>query len=90
MTQFEFDPVKDAANLKAHGVSLSVAQELDWDSALVWVDKRFQYDEERMIGLAPRGEILFYVAFVDRGETRRIISLRQATRGEAKHYVQSN
>ena len=29
------------------------------------------------------------VAFVDRGETRRIISLRRANRREVKHYVQN-
>lgn len=84
-----FDPAKDAANRAKHGVSLSVARELDWKAALVWIDDRFEYDELRMIALAPETEILYYVAFVDRGETRRIISLRRATRLEVKHYVQS-
>jgi len=37
-----------------HGVSLSIAGELDWESALVWVDDRFEYDEMRMIALAPK------------------------------------
>jgi uncharacterized DUF497 family protein len=84
-----FDPAKDAANRAKHGVSLSVARELDWEAALVWIDDRFEYDELRMIALAPETEILYYVAFVDRGETRRIISLRRATRLEVKYYVQS-
>lgn len=30
---------------------------------------------------------LYYVAFVERGDARRIISLRRATRREVKHYV---
>ena len=84
-----FDPAKDAANRAKHGVSLSVARELDWEAALVWIDDRLEYDELRMIALAPETEILYYVAFVDRGETRRIISLRRATRLEVKYYVQS-
>ena len=84
-----FDSAKDAANRTKHGVSLSVARELDWDAALVWIDDRFEYDELRMIALAPETEILYYVAFVDRGESRRIISLRRATRLEVKYYVQS-
>lgn len=84
-----FDPVKDAVNRKKHGVSLSVARVLDWEAALVWIDDRFEYDELRMIALAPETKILYYVAFVDRGETRRIISLRRATRLEVKYYVQS-
>jgi uncharacterized DUF497 family protein len=55
----------------------------------VWVDERFEYDEIRVIALAPKTGILYYVAFVDRGEVRRIISLRRANRREVKYYVQS-
>jgi len=87
--RIEFDPTKDAANQRKHGVSLSIAGELDWESALVWVDDRFEYNEIRMIALAPKTAILYYVAFVDRGEVRRIISLRRANRREVKHYVES-
>ena len=85
----EFDPTKGRVNQEKHGVSLALAVELDWNAALVWVDERFEYNEARMIALAPRAGILYYVAFVDRGEVRRIISLRQANRREVKHYVQS-
>jgi uncharacterized DUF497 family protein len=87
--QIEFDPAKDSANQTKHGVSLALAQELDWDAALVWIDDRFDNDEWRMIALAPKTGVLYYVAFVDRGEARRIISLRRANRREVKHYVQS-
>ena len=87
--RIEFDRVKDSANQTKHGVSLSLAEELDWDAALVWIDERFENDEWRMIALAPKTGILYYVAFVDRGEVRRIISLRRANRREVKHYVES-
>ena len=85
--RFEFDPAKDRANQAKHGVSLVLAVELDWEAALVWVDGRFEYEETRMIALAPNTGILYYVA--DRGDVRRIISLRRANRREVKHYVQS-
>lgn len=85
----EFDPLKDQSNLSKHGVSLALASELDWDEALVWVDDRFEYGECRMIALAPRTGILYYVAFVDRSHVRRVISLRRANRREVKHYVQA-
>lgn len=88
--RIEFDPAKDVTNQGKHGISLSLAIELDWEAALVWVDERFEYNEMRMIALAPRTEILYYVAFVDRGSVRRIISLRRANRREVKHYVQNN
>jgi uncharacterized protein len=85
----EFDQAKDAANQLKHGVSLSMAGELDWEAALVWVDDRFEYSEIRMIALAPKSEILYYVAFVDHDEVRRVISLRRATRREVKYYVEN-
>jgi len=87
--QTEFDPAKDAANQTKHGVSLALAGELNWEAALVWVDDRFEYGELRMIPLAPKTGILYYVAFMERGKMRRIISLRQANRREVTHYVKN-
>jgi uncharacterized DUF497 family protein len=85
----EFDPLKNQSNIAKHGVSLTLASELEWEQALVWVDDRFDYGEPRMIALAPRTGALYYVAFVDRHRVRRIISLRRANRREVKHYVQA-
>ena len=68
---------------------VGLGSRLDWDAALVWVDARFEYDELRMIALVPKTDTLYYVAFVERGEVQRIVSLRRATRREVKHYVQS-
>lgn len=85
----EFDPAKDISNQSKHGVSLALAGELDWEAALVWIDERFEYGEMRMIALAPETETLYYVAFVDRDNLRRIISLRRANRREVKYYVQN-
>jgi uncharacterized DUF497 family protein len=88
--RIDFDRGKDARNLEKHGLSLTLAVELDWDAALVWVDDRQEYGEVRMIALAPRTGILYCVAFVDRDTVRRVISLRRANRREVKHYVQSS
>jgi uncharacterized DUF497 family protein len=88
--QIDFDPEKDACNFDKHGLSLALAAALDWQAALVWVDERYEYGEARMIALAPSRGILYYVAFVDRGHTRRIISLRRANRREVKHYVEAS
>ena len=87
--KIEFDPQKDALNLINHGVSLALAEQLDWNAALVWVDERYQYTELRMIALAPETNTLYYVAFVENDDTRRIISLRPATRREVTHYVEN-
>ena len=87
--RIEFDPAKVVTNLAKHGVSLALAAELDWEAALVWIDNRFEYGELRVIALAPKTGILYYAAFVERGEVRRIISLRRANRREVEHYVQN-
>lgn len=89
MMRIEFDSAKDVANRAKHDVSLALANDLDWEAALVWVDDRFDYAELRMIALAPETDTLYYVAFMDRGAVRRIISLRRANRREVKHYVES-
>lgn len=88
--RIDFDPEKDSRNVQKHGLSLALAVGLDWDAALAWIDDRQEYGEVRMIALAPKTGILYYVAFVDRGTVRRIISLRRANRREVKHYVESS
>ena len=89
-----FGPDKDKLNLANRSLSLSFAEKLVWwsgfwDWAYVWVDPRYRYDELRMIGLVPDGNTLYYVAFVDRGDVRRAISLRLAERREVKKYVEN-
>ena len=87
--RFEFNPDKDKLNIANHGLSLAFAEQLAWDEALVWIDRRYDYEESRMIALVPEGNTLYYVAFVDRGEVCRSISLRRAERKEVKHYVEN-
>ncbi len=87
--QYDFDPDKDATNLSKHGLSLAAAAELSWDAALVWVVGRADHGEVRMVALAPIGDILFFVAFVDYETARRITSLRRANRREVNHCVRA-
>lgn len=61
-----FDLAKDEANSAKHGVSLAEAAALEWGAALLWQDRRKEYREQRMVGLAPLSERLFCVVFVDR------------------------
>lgn len=83
----EFDPAKDTANQVKHGVSLALAADLEWGSAMVWMDGRKEYGEERQSALALMGNRLYFVAFVDRGEVRRAISLRKANIREVNQYA---
>jgi len=95
--QIDFDPAKDAANRDKHGLSLGEAARMEWGSAVLWPDVRFDYGEERMCALGYVGARLYFVVFVDRpaGEDndgkpqciRRIISLRRANPREEKRYA---
>ena len=85
-----FDPAKDTANIAKHGVSLSLAADLEWDSAMIWPDARRDYGEARRIGLALTGTRLYSVIFTDRGNARRVISLRKANEREVRRYVSEN
>lgn len=89
-----FDPGKDAANLAKHGVSLALANELEWDALLCKPDTRRVYGEPRQIGYAVADDRLYCVVFVDRPDDapteRRIISLRKANNREVKQYDTNN
>jgi len=84
-----FDSEKDAVNRAKHGVSLDEAAEMEWGSALTWPDVRREYGEPRQCGIGYIGLCLYFVAFVDRAGTRRVISLRKANRKEVNRYAQA-
>jgi uncharacterized DUF497 family protein len=83
----EFDPAKDASNVAKHGVSLALAESLEWDWLISRPDGRKDYGEPREVGFAPIGPRVFCVVFVQRGENVRIISLRKANSREVKSYA---
>ena len=82
----EYDANKDAANQQKHGVSLSLANQIEWQDVLCFVDDRADYGELREVGFAVIERRLYVVVFVQRGEMMRIISLRKANQREVKLY----
>lgn len=83
-----YDAAKDAINKKKHGVSLTDVARIAWDAALTWQDTRHDHEEARIVALAPIGERLYCVVYVERGKDRRIISLRKANHREFDFYEQ--
>jgi hypothetical protein len=55
--------------------------------ALVWSDDRRDYGERRERALVLLGTRLYFVAFTDRPEGRRVVSLRKANNREKIRYV---
>lgn len=84
-----FDPNKDASNILKHGISLSDAINIEWQTLYSFPDLRFDYQELRMIGYAYIGLRLHCVVYIDHHKTRRIISLRKANKREVIQYAKT-
>ena len=78
--EIEFDPVKSAKNAKERGLPFELAAEIEWRKAVISIDDRFMYGEERRIAFAPMRGRLYAVCYVLRGKKRRIISFRKANK----------
>ncbi len=81
-----YDAQKAQLHQAKHGISLAEAVNLEWDTLYTFEDARHNYGETRMIGYALNGNRLFCVIYTDRGNTRRIISLRKANNREIRQY----
>lgn len=84
--KIEFDPDKDAANRKKHGLSLADAAGMDFPSAVVRPDNRYAYGEDRLQALGSIDGRLHMLVFTMRGDVLRAISLRKANKREVKDY----
>lgn len=83
----EFDPAKDRLNRSKHGVALALAAEFDFTSAVVDLDDRYDYGEDRMIGLGFVDGRLFVLIYVETDDGIRAISLRPASPIERSRYA---
>ena len=84
--EIEWDEAKRRHNLDKHGVDFAHALEFAWEDALVIVDDRFAYGEERRIALGLfRGRVHVVVHTV-RENVTRMISFRRANARERRTY----
>lgn len=90
--EFEWDDDKAESNVRKHGVEFTEAITVFGDPlAMTGYDPDHSDEEDRYIamGLSVTG-LLIIVSHTDRGEKVRIISAREATRGERKDYEDGN
>ena len=90
MLKFDWDPRKDKANQKKHGVSFEEAQSVFFDDyATQFDDEEHSGQEERFIllGMSIKLQVLV-VCHCERkaGSIVRLISARKATAAERKFY----
>ena len=90
MILFEWDASKAAANKKKHGVSFEEARSVFYDEfAVQFFDEGHSSAEDRflMLGFSDQTRLLM-VCHCERnqGNILRIISAREATKNESRHY----
>jgi uncharacterized DUF497 family protein len=86
--EFEWDPLKAAANLTKHKVSFEEAASVFGDPlGCIVPDPRHSFAEERfvLLGLSQDSRLLA-VMYVDQDQAIRIVSARRATPRERRNY----
>ena len=87
---FEWDEQKNQTNIRKHGFSFADAWEIFEAPMLIDRDDRFDYGEDRWIGIGQlRSWIVVVVYSEPDDETIRIISLRKALSYERQAYNQT-
>ena len=83
---YEWDEAKSEANIARGRLGFGAILDFDWDNAVT--DPSPRHGEARSAALGLIGNRLYHVVYTRRGDRRRIISLRPASRKEREEYVQ--
>jgi uncharacterized DUF497 family protein len=83
---FEWDRAKSAKNLRDRGFDFAYAAKIFDQPTLEADDPRNGYGERRIRAVGRVGEDVLFVVYTWRGEVRRIISARLASRKERNAY----
>lgn len=87
--KYEWDARKNEINIAKHGIDFADAPRIFQMPVLTDIDDRFEYGEERWVGLGLLDGRVVNVVYTELDEdTRRIISARKALQHERKHYEQ--
>ena len=84
--RFEWDEAKNRINIAKHGLDFADVARFDFDTALLDIDDREDYGEERFILIGMAGQRLLVVAYTMRDERMRLISARGAEPFEQRQY----
>ncbi|HEY8949927.1 MAG TPA: BrnT family toxin [Rhizomicrobium sp.] len=83
---FEWDSAKSAKNLRERGLPFDIGMAVFDNPTMETPDTRYNYGEARIKAVGIVRGIVLVCVYNDRGETRRIISLRVANRKERNAY----
>jgi hypothetical protein len=88
--EFEWHDAKAKLNVREHRVSFEFARGAFRDPRLIERLDPDETDEDRMLLTGLVGDVLLTVCYVERGERKRIISARKATKREQDEYNRGN
>jgi uncharacterized DUF497 family protein len=83
---FAWDESKRRANLEKHGIDFADAEKIFGGFTLSAEDTREVYGEQRFLTLGLLEDQVVSVTHTERGDDIRIISIRKATKHEARYY----
>ena len=84
---YEWDEAKNRSNFAKHGLNFADAESVLSGPCVTFVDRRFDYGEERLISLGVLAGRVVVVAHAPRADDiTRVISMRKANRREQKIY----
>lgn len=84
--KYEWDEAKRQKNIKKHGIDFPSAWDFAWETAKIDEDDRAEYREHRYVAVGYIKERLFVMAFTNRDDVVRLISLRPAEPKEIRRY----
>ena len=83
---FVWDEAKRWLNLRKHGIDFMDAEKIFRGVTFTAEDDSATYDEQRFLTLGLLEDQVVSVAHTEQGEKIRIISIRKATKHEARFY----
>ena len=83
---FEWDGIKRKLNLKKHGIDFINASMIFDSYTLTFEDDRYDYGEDRFVTFGILEGRVVVVVHTEYEDSIRIISIRKATKYEAKKY----
>lgn len=81
-----WDEQKRQANLSHHGLDFEGCEAVFDDPVLTMEDSRMAYGEQRINLLGLLDDRVVHMTYTERGENLHVISLREATKHEARYY----
>jgi uncharacterized DUF497 family protein len=84
-----WDDQKRQTNLRVHGLDFEGCEAVFDHPVFAMEDSRFTYGEQRINLLGWLRERVVHLTYTDRGDDIHVISLREATKHEARFYFKA-